>query len=96
MRSIWTSKASRAATLPLPFSKLTLAILLGTAGPEGPTSAAVNKFSGGGGTRRPRQMASRRQQVPPRAKRSPPPEKGRDDADSPLYAYATYPAADNR
>ena len=34
-------------------SKLTLAMLLGTAGPEGPTSAAVNKFSGGGGTRRP-------------------------------------------
>src|SRR4029077_15820971 len=34
-------------------SKLTFAMLLGTAGPEGPTSAAVNKFSGGGGTRRP-------------------------------------------
>jgi hypothetical protein len=36
-------------------SKLTLAMLLGTAGPEGPTSAAVNKFSGGGGTRTGRQ-----------------------------------------
>jgi len=46
MRSIWTSK--RRVRLPYPchaISKLTLAMLLGTAGPEGPTSAAVNKFS---------------------------------------------------
>ena len=54
VRSIWTSKASRAATyLCHAISKLTLTMLLGTVGPEGPTSAAVNKFSGGGGTRRP-------------------------------------------
>ena len=44
MWSIWTSK--RRVRLPYPchaISKLTLAMLLGTAGPEGPTSAAVNK-----------------------------------------------------
>ena len=48
MRSIW--KASRAAAVR---SVNYARDAFGSGGPEGPTSAAVNKFSGGGGTRPP-------------------------------------------